>query len=76
MFVVTNIFCDKSFVTTKYFCRDKSFVMTSILLSQQKMCFMTNICLSDKTLVATKMILVAVPASDRAGGKKWEAKTG
>ena len=47
--------------------------MTSIFLSRQKMCFVvTNTCLSqqtcvchDKTFVATKMILVAVPANDK-----------
>ena len=50
--------CNKTFVTTKYFCCDKylswqtcvccdkSFVVTGIFLSWQKMCFvMTNICL-------------------------------
>ena len=41
------------------FFRDETFATTSILLSRQKTC------LCDKTFVATKMILVAVPANDR-----------
>ena len=42
MFVATGICCDRSFVATKYFCGDKSFVVTSILLSRQKMCFVVT----------------------------------
>ena len=51
----------------KYFCRDKSFVVTSILLSLQKMCFVaTNTCCvcRDKSFVATKIMLVAGPVND------------
>ena len=51
----TNIFCHD-----KQFCRDSSFVAASIRLSGQKMC----VC-SDKTFVATKIILVAAPANDK-----------
>ena len=52
MFVATNICCDKHVVATQIFFSNE-IVMTSILLSQQRTCF-----------VATKMILVAAPASD------------
>ena len=45
-----------------HFCRDKSFVATSIVLSRQTTCFVaTNTCLS----LATKIILVAARANDR-----------
>ena len=61
-----------AFVETKIFCRDKSFLSVSILLSRQRTCFVaTNTCLSQQTrvyrnntFVATKMILTAAPVSD------------
>ena len=58
VFAVTKYFChDKNILSREtQFCRDKSFVASSVLLSQQKTCF-----------VATKMILVAAPASDKRG---------
>ena len=50
------------FVMTKHiFCHDKSMLVTTKRLSRQKMCFMfvaTN-------FVATKIIFVAAPTSDR-----------
>ena len=49
----------KTFVATKL-CLDKSFVATSILLSQQKTCF---VAIEHVLFVATKMILVAAPAN-------------
>ena len=51
----TRVCCDKTRLLSKqkYSRRDKCFVAASILLLRQKMCF-----------VVTKMILVAVPASD------------
>ena len=55
MLVATNMcifVATKVFVTTKIFCRDKRYAATSTLLSLQKTCF-----------VATKIILVAAPAS-------------
>ena len=42
---------------------DKSFVATSILLSRHVLLRQTRVC-HDKTFVAPKMILVAVPAND------------
>ena len=58
------------------FCHNKSFVVTSILLSRQKMgfivtntCVVTNTCLSRQTrvsFVTTKMVLVAAPTNDAA----------
>ena len=73
LFVMTN---KHTFVATNTwqteFCCNKSFVATSILLSQRKTCFIrTNTRLSrqtcichDKTFVSTKIILVAAPAND------------
>ena len=65
VFVSTNICRDKSFVGTKNslsqqteFCRYKRLVSASILLY--------HVC-RDRTFVVTKMLLVAVPASDREG---------
>ena len=59
------------FVMTSFF-RDKTFITTSIHLSRQKTCFVAiNRCLSRQNVcrvVATKMILVAAPASDNGGG--------
>ena len=54
VFVATNICCDESCVATEIFCHDKqfchnkSFVMASVLLSQQKTShtYNTNTCLS------------------------------
>ena len=63
----------------KYACRDKSFVMTELCLSQQNNCLWLTYCLwqkwtkivcdknnncHDNFFVATKMILVAAPTSD------------
>ena len=54
-------------------CRDETSVVTSILLSPQKTCFVvtntrllrqTRIC-HDKTFVATKTVLVTAPANDK-----------
>ena len=73
LFVVTKVLSRQT-----YFFHNKTFIMTSILLSHQKMCFvMTNVFCCDKrvfchdksvcgnkTLVVTKMILVAVPSND------------
>ena len=39
VFVATNICSDKRFVATKIFCRNKSFVAASIILSRQKTFF-------------------------------------
>ena len=72
MLVATNIFCrDKhDFVATKvlsqlaYFCRDKRRV-----LSRQ-----TRVC-SDKTFVATKIILVAAPANNTKGGSAHQGRS-
>ena len=60
--------CHNKYLLQQKFCRDK----VSTLLSWQKTCFVaTNMCLlrqthvcCDKTFVATKIILVAAPASD------------
>ena len=45
----------------KYACRDKTFVATKDFFCRNKHVFVAT---SDKTFVATKMILVAAPASD------------
>ena len=52
VFVTTNICCNKSFVTAKLFCCDKTVLAASILLSLWKTCF------------TIKIILVAASASD------------
>ena len=67
VFVMTKyVICsDKSmlvattFVTTKIFCCNKTFVAASILLSQQR-----HVC-HDKTFVMTKMVFVTAPANDK-----------
>ena len=68
-----QIFChDKMVFLATNICYDKTSVMISILLLREKMWFVTtNTCLlwrtrvcCDETFAATKMILVAAPASD------------
>ena len=59
---------DKSFVATKYFCHSRHFVITSILFvatKKQILSWQTRIC-CDKTFVATKVILAAAAAKDKA----------
>ena len=76
MFVMTkHVFCrdksrDKTFLSWETrICRNKSFVTTKIILSQQKFCCSKHTFVATKDTFchdkhATKMILVAAPASD------------
>ena len=78
MFVITKVS-----LSQQNFCHKKNFVATSILLSQQKTCFVaTNRCLSwqtgvchNKTFVMTKMILVAALTKDRTAPPVKNSKT-
>ena len=58
--------------TSLSFCHSKSFcfVVTSIFVSRQKMCLSqpTCVCHNQHMFVATKMIVVAAPASDTMHG--------
>ena len=62
-FVATKLCLSRQVLSRPtYFCRDQhTFVVTNILLSRQKTCFVV--------FVATNMILVAAPAND--SGHQW-----
>ena len=78
MFVATNMYClslvchEKTHLLSwqKYACYAKTFVATKLCLLQQthvchdKTFVATNICRNQNNFVTTKMVLVAVPASD------------
>ena len=66
VFVTTNIILSQQ---TKFLSR---FVVASILLLQQKTCFVTTNVFVKTKLVVTKIILVAAPAND-SGQKPGEA---
>ena len=67
----THVCHDKYLSQQKYACHDKTSVVTKLCLSRQTFCHGRHTCVAtedvfcqDKAFVATKLMLVAVPASD------------